>query len=316
LPGALNPLPGRGEPPAAGKLENAEHARLVAFFRSRHPCAETQPPPILPEPYFSLSGRSLSRRPRALILDVYGTLLASAAGEVGSASELPDVRLDELAVVLEEFGVSLLPEDFETALKREVLADHAKSRGAGIPYPEVDASDIFARVSGLAPAEARFLGAAREAVLNPAAPMPGAEEILAKARGAGLALGIVSNAQYYTHPLLEAAFGASLADMGIEEDLCVWSWRLGRAKPDIELFHILARGLAARGISPGQALYVGNDLLNDMLPARDAGYGTALFAGDARSLRLREGDARTAGLLPDIVIPSFHGAETSFCLAD
>jgi putative hydrolase of the HAD superfamily len=49
-------------------------------------------------------------------------------------------------------------------------------------------------------------------------------------------------------------------------------------------------------------LYVGNDLLNDVLPASKIGFRTALFAGDRRSLRWRENDSRTSGVTPDVVI--------------
>ena len=38
------------------------------------------------------------------------------------------------------------------------------------------------------------------------------------------------------------------------------------------------------------------------MPASRVGFRTALFAGDRRSLRPREGDPRTAGVVPDLVI--------------
>jgi putative hydrolase of the HAD superfamily len=49
-------------------------------------------------------------------------------------------------------------------------------------------------------------------------------------------------------------------------------------------------------------LYVGNDMLHDVLPAAAMGFRTALFAGDRRSLRRREGDARVASVTPDVVV--------------
>ena len=41
---------------------------------------------------------------------------------------------------------------------------------------------------------------------------------------------------------------------------------------------------------------------NDILPAACAGFKTALFAGDRRSLRLRASDARCAKLSPDLIV--------------
>jgi len=245
----------------------AEHARLVSFLRGRTRRIDPLPLP-LPEPFLSLAGRPLPRRPRALILDVYGTLLSSGAGEVGTAVDKGGGSSALLAEVLREFGVETDAGAFEERLVREIRGDHEISRGAGIPWPEVDGAAILARMTGKSLPEARLLGAAREAALNPASPMPGAAELLAKARKAGLVLGIVSNAQYYTVPVLEAAFGRSLADLGFSTELCVWSWRLGRAKPDPELFRVLARALGERGIRPEDAVYAGNDLANDIAPAR------------------------------------------------
>lgn len=220
-----------------------------------------------------------------------------------------------LGEVLEEFHIPGGPGEFEARLSEAIRAEHRAAREAGIPWPEVDGAALLARLTGLVLPEARLLGAAREAALNPAVPMPGAAELLDSARSCGLVLGLVSNAQYYTEPALEAAFGRSLDALGFEPDLRVWSWRLGRAKPDPKLFRILARALELRGIGPEAAVYVGNDLLNDVAPARAAGFRTALFAGDSRSLRLRNGDARVEGVLPDTVLPSLHGARAVFRLA-
>ncbi len=294
-------------------LDPAEHARLVSFFRERTRRIEPLPSP-LPEPFASLAGRHLPRRPRALILDVYGTLLSSGAGEVGTAAEAGEDSSAALAEVLREFGVETGAEEFEARLIRGIRGHHDTARAAGIPWPEVDGAAILARMTGKSLPEARLLGTAREAVLNPASPMPGAADLLTRARKAGLVLGIVSNAQYYTVPVLEAAFGRSLADLGFSPDLCVWSWRLGRAKPDPELFRVLARALGERGIPPGDAVYAGNDLVNDIAPARACGFRTALFAGDARSLRLRAGDPRAEGILPDTVLPTFLAAEAALRL--
>lgn len=55
-----------------------------------------------------------------------------------------------------------------------------------------------------------------------------------------------------------------------------------------------------------EALYVGNDMLNDILPANREGFQTCLFAGDRRSLRLREQDPRCAGVAPTEVVGSLR----------
>ena len=70
----------------------------------------------------------------------------------------------------------------------------------------------------------------------------------------------------------------------------------------MELFNAAAEVLSAYGIGPPEVLYVGNDMLNDILPASSVGFRTALFAGDARSLRRRQGDGRVARIVPDLVL--------------
>ena len=52
------------------------------------------------------------------------------------------------------------------------------------------------------------------------------------------------------------------------------------------------------------AIYVGNDMLNDVWAASQAGMQTAWFAGDARSCRRREDDPRCRSLRPDVVLTS------------
>ncbi|MEQ8837627.1 MAG: HAD family hydrolase, partial [Lacipirellulaceae bacterium] len=56
-------------------------------------------------------------------------------------------------------------------------------------------------------------------------------------------------------------------------------------------------------ITPAETLYVGNDMRNDIWPAAKVGFKTALFAGDERSLRLREDEPnRDQRPEPDAVV--------------
>jgi putative hydrolase of the HAD superfamily len=198
-------------------------------------------------------------------------------------------------------------------LRRTIDEHHRRSREEGIEYPEVDIVEVWRDAlrlleqEGHLSAEPGVVDPARLAVeyevrSNPVWPMPHALECLYELRRAGLALGIVSNAQFFTPELFPALLGGTLKDLGFDEQLEYYSYRHGRAKPGEYLYRRACETLAARKIHPHQALYVGNDMLNDMLPAGRVGFRTALFAGDARSLRLREGDPRVEGLLPDLVL--------------
>ena len=81
-----------------------------------------------------------------------------------------------------------------------------------------------------------------------------------------------------------------------------WSYRSGEAKPSTALFRGVLESLARQGIKPEECLYVGNDIRNDIWPAGELGFRTALFAGDARSLRLRAEDPDCRDVRPDLVL--------------
>jgi putative hydrolase of the HAD superfamily len=151
-------------------------------------------------------------------------------------------------------------------------------------------------------AAARDLALRYELAVNPVYPMSGAAETIAALRGSGCALGIISNAQFFTPLLFEAFFGAPPEGLGFDPALIIWSFEMGEAKPAPRLFEKPARLLEARGIAAADCAFVGNDMLSDMYGAMRSGFRGVLFAGDSRSLRLREDDERLRGLRPDRII--------------
>ncbi|MGI9455617.1 MAG: HAD family hydrolase, partial [Aeoliella sp.] len=151
---------------------------------------------------------------------------------------------------------------------------------------------------------------------NPVWTMPGLEECLAAIRQAGLPLGIVSNAQFFTPQLFPALVQQNLRELGFDPELCVWSYEHRQAKPGKCLFNVTVAALAARSITPNETLYIGNDMRNDVAPAAQVGFRTALFAGDARSLRLREDDPLARGITPDAVVTDLRQILAVLRLAD
>lgn len=249
---------------------------------------------------------------RCVAFDVYGTLMVSAAGELaagsGDAGLVDSPRRTGCSAVAAALGMSgdTAPARLESALGAAIGAAHEAGRRAGRQQPEVDIRDIWEAIAALeapewngdpTPAE---LALTYELHANPVDLMPGARTTLAQLRASGYMLAIVSNAQFYTPLSLEALMDSPLPVLVPGPH--VWSWELGAAKPDPMVFEALIGKLAARGITPAQTLYVGNDMLNDVMAASHAGLRTALFAGDRRSLRLREGDARLSGVEPDAVV--------------
>lgn len=258
--------------------------RLRLFVRDQlHPLEVIEsgmPPKLAP-----LSGI------RALVFDLYGTLLISAA--CGHATDVADPE-----------GLPGFGEVFWDLVRQ----DHAARRAGGTAHPEIEVRELWAaalaRLGHPLP-DADVLEydiLAHECHANPVWPMPAAKETLALLHAAGYTLGIISNAQFYTRPVMEGLFGNTLEGLGFDPGLQVFSFEEGEGKPSPRLFEIIRERGVARGIAPSEILYIGNDFRKDVLPARAAGFRTALFAGDARSLRLGEVSEAEARETADLVI--------------
>jgi FMN phosphatase YigB (HAD superfamily) len=228
-----------------------------------------------------------SRLPfRAVIFDIYGTLLMAPPGRVE-----PDPAADLLLRdVLRQFGHPP-PERPSADLHAAVLRHHA---AAGVPFPEIDLRVLWREILGLDPyEEVTDMVIALESAWHPARPMPGAAAFVRQLARAGLSLGLLSNAQCNTLRSL-----GNLKDLFAPE-LTLLSYRHGIAKPSPELFEMLTERLAARGIAPSETLFIGNDPLTDIVPAAACGMRTALFTGHPDSLR-------PGACFPDFEIRDWH----------
>ena len=85
---------------------------------------------------------------------------------------------------------------------------------------------------------------------------------LQAARRAGLLTGIISNFDHRLRPLLE--------EMKISEliDIVVHPYSCGFSKPDPPIFHSALRAL---GVDARESVFVGNDPVRDLIPARSLG---------------------------------------------
>ena len=141
-----------------------------------------------------------------------------------------------------------------------------------------------------------------ECRVNPVWPMPNLDAFFADLRARKIAVGIISNAQYTTPYLFPALTNKTIHEHGAREDLCVWSYEHKASKPDPRMFPAALDVLAKDGIAPHEVAYLGNDMLNDVYSAQEAGCKAILFAGDQRSLRWRADDERCANRTPDAIV--------------
>jgi len=225
--------------------------------------------------HFLLSALKPAARPkacRAVIFDIYGTLLIAPRGGVR-----PDPLADPLLrEILRNFDFNP-PTSPSSELHAAVLRHHAASPAE---FPEIDLRVLWREILDLAPGtDTAALVEALEAAWHPARPMPGAEQIIGRLARSGISLGLLSNAQCNTLAVL-----GGISDLFAPE-LTILSYQHGLAKPSPELFKILTERLAGRGITPAETLFVGNDPRQDIQPAAAAGFQTALFTGHPDSLR-------------------------------
>ena len=261
---------------------------------------------------------------RAVLFDVYGTLLISGSGDISLTSGI--AKGDAATAALEAVGASDLAASVDGDQVVATLHEVIRTRHADSPheYPEVVIEEVWGEVlSKLGDSEVnvdsldtRVLALQYECRVNPVWPMPGLGATLRAISGASMAMGIVSNAQAFTPTALATLAGGSLKDLGFDPRLCHWSYAHRQAKPGTFLYQQAAQSLAEQGIEPRQTLYVGNDMRNDVWPANEVGFRTALFAGDARSLRLREDDPRGKTIPADTVLTDLRQIITVLSLAD
>jgi len=245
---------------------------------------------------------SISGRLRVVLFDIYGTLFISGSGDLGTAMQHFETSTP-LAALLRDHHIKDPPDRLAQKLWKAIKRHHVEARQRGVDYPEIEIDRIWQSILRWPDHQRmRRFAEAYEMIVNPVFPMPGAEQVLRTLRRRGRELGVISNAQFFTPNLFGRFLGDLPQALGFSDELLIYSYRLGCAKPSPLLFRHAVDVLDRRGIAPQQALFVGNDMQNDILPAAQVGFKTALFAGDRRSLRwdkIRKADRARP---PDLVI--------------
>ena len=284
-----------------------EHGLFISLIRDSAgplPYPEPQLPDIPPQ-WEELAACAPERPYKAVLFDVYGTLFSSAAGDIALAAQSSGDTADGPDKVAAFYDPGLCGEELRNFFIAKVKEIHSQMRQR-TEWPEVQADRIweeFLQAHSL-PGSGQELALRYELAVNPVFPMPHAKQTISALRESGCVLGIISNAQFYTPLLFETFFDGRPEEIGFDSDLIFYSFEHGEAKPSPRLFDAAASRLKKRGISPEDCAFVGNDMLSDIYGAVKAGFQGILFAGDSRSLRLRETDGRVKDLSPHRVIRS------------
>jgi putative hydrolase of the HAD superfamily len=250
----------------------------------------------VPEPAVTVPGGDvppLEPLPRVILFDVYGTLVCPQLGDLDDQARLLSSE-DSFVVTAERFGfgkdvgIKWHRWFFET-----IASEHKELKEQGVSPAEVQVDQIWADMIDMVGGDPtgeqpRMFAAYREMVANPVRPFSGAAEALSELKKRGVGLGIVSNSQFYTMPILGLTLGIN-SDEFFDPELTFLSFRLGFSKPSPYFFRLVKTTVLNAGLRPEEVLVVGNDLENDVLAAEAHGLQAVLFHGNDQSVRLGKG---------------------------
>ncbi len=239
---------------------------------------------------------------RCVLFDIYGTLFISGSGDISLARQ-NSPEAEELRQLLRKYAIHKTPQTLLNEFYGAVETVHIKLRSKGVDFPEINIEQIWMQVLQNDDENTiRQFAVEFELIVNPVSPMPNLAIMLSAFRYQSILMGIISNAQFYSPFLFSWFLNSDLQALGFNQDLLFYSYRFEVAKPSPMLFKMAAEKLKEKGIPPSSVLYLGNDMLNDIYPAKITGFQTALFAGDKRSLRLRSDDPRCRNMDADLVV--------------
>ncbi|MBW2408347.1 MAG: HAD family hydrolase [Deltaproteobacteria bacterium] len=239
---------------------------------------------------------------KCILFDVYGTLFISDSGDIGIARS-KSKKQHEIQNLIEKYHVKATSESLLKSLYDCIETKHLLLRREGIDFPEIEIDVIWMEILNMQDrSSARQFALEFELIVNPVYPMPHLRDVLASLKKRQIPMGIISNAQFHTLYLFDWFLNGHPQHLGFNVELLFLSYQLKHAKPSAKLFNLAAEKLKQMGIPGSSVLFVGNDMRNDIMPAKKTGFHTALFAGDKRSLRLREDDPQCKNAVPDLVI--------------
>ena len=201
-----------------------------------------------------------------LIFDLYGTL-------VDIHTEVDALVWEKTALYFGFYGAHYTPTELKAAFEAELKTREAKAGQTYECYPDIPFEQVMAqlfRAKGVTK-QAEELGV-HAAQLDRICSMeyirlyPHVLEALAKLRGKGYRLWLLSNAQriFTEYELRHLGLGEQLDGIYISSDY-------GCRKPDTRFYRVL---LEERGLNPENCLMIGNDRDTDIAGAKKLGMAT------------------------------------------
>jgi len=304
---------------------------LAEYARELHETsARTYKRPL--EPADGASRTEKLKDIRAVVFDVYGTLINYWRPGLEDKEQREHFLKAACREVADRFGftgflVEMNPEEDPEKTLYDlyhgcIALCHGNARKKGEDFPEAKIEGVWGlilmmlkrrgydpeqAVPGQAGDLARYLAYTYNFFSLGRELYPGVVDALAALKKNNIALGIVSNAQFYTPIdltlLVRDQSRGAYDDFNeiFDPDLTFFSYEYNVAKPH-GLFRQLYDALYEYQILPRQTVFAGNDLVIDIAPAQQAGMKTAHFIGDKRSAFFH---GRKENILPDISFASW-----------
>jgi FMN phosphatase YigB (HAD superfamily) len=300
--------------------------QYAAYLDTRHDLAWPAPPEVdrlKAKPH-------LVRLPqvRAVLWNVYGTLLRIAGGELWFEHPQAFVMSVALDKTIQEYKMWASmsrkpgqPADYMKQLYTQVLTEQRSFPGGGEKYPEVGAERVWeALIKKLLQKDykfdAGFFGSLNEfsrkvayffhASLQATACYDEAAVALRHVARKKLKQGLLADGQCFTRVQLQRGLAAqdseAVLDKLLDKDLIVLSHQVRGRKPSERLFRQAVNALNQQGIAPNQVLHVGTSIQRDLVMARRLGMRTALFAGDRTSLQATAEQLKESAIRPDVML--------------
>ena len=264
---------------------------------------------------------------RAVLWNVYGTLLAIPPGELLFEHPTPFVMSNALDKTLQEFRMWASmsrkpgqPADDLLRQYRQILSQQSLGVG-GERHPEIQVERVWEVILKRLMQkdykfDASFFGAMNEysrkvayffhASLQGTACYEGAAVALKHVAASGLRQGLLGDGQCFTTVQLQrgltAQDGSVRLDDVLNDGLVVLSHELRGKKPSERLFRKALDELQAAGVSPSEVLHVGSRMQQDIIPAKRVGMKTALFAGDKSSIQATTEQLKDHATRPDVLL--------------
>lgn len=289
------------------------------------------PWPAAPEPEPVKARPHLRHLPgvRAVLWNVYGTLLSIPGGEVWFGHPQPfamQVALDKTVQEFKMWGSMTRrpgqPSEYLASIYEQVLLKQKMASGGGNErLPEISSELLWESVIKILMQkdyrfDAGFFGSLNEfsrkvayffhCCLQSTACYPGAADALLLIKSRGLWQGLLADAQSFTPLQLQRGLAAQMPTVRLEDlfddDVRFLSCELRGRKPSERIFRKVQLAVQELGLAPEEILHIGNSVTRDLVPARRLGYRTALFAGDKNSLQATPEQLKDPSSRPDVLL--------------